>query len=1614
MSSNIEERVLQMQFDNAQFERNASTTLNTLDRLESGLKFTEAKKGLLGFQNASNKFNMNGVTDAIGLVINKFSAFEIIGITALQNIANKGVNYLEGMLKKLTIDNISAGWQKFGDKTTSVATLLGQGFDLELVTEQLDQLNWFTDETSYNFVDMVNSIGKFTASGKGLEESVTALEGIANWAALSGQNATTASRAMYQISQAMGAGVMRKEDYKSIQNVSMDTKEFREHAAQCAVEIGTLRKNSDGTFTSIAEGFKSSTFSLDQFADHLTQEGWFNSEVMMKVFNDYSSGVRKIYDYIAEQEEKGRFLTASDALEEMGDTLTEFERKAFEAAQKARTWADVMDSVQDAVSTGWMKTFELLFGNSEEATELFTAMANELYDVFAEGGNFRNSVLKEWYDAGGRTELIEAAAKAWGDLRAAVDLVGEAFSNVFFPWEKDENGEKSVGAWTEKVIDATHAFADFVDTIHGFMNPAKVSEGLSGFLENSLDENGIKKVELAGNRMENVSKILEGFFSLLHIVAQAFKFVGDVVTDFIGYMIPIGDSILDTAGSFGEWITDLDDAIESTNFFGKILDALQPTLKGFADFLFPIFVRIGELVDYVLTYLSPAEDKIGSFGDTVSEKISPLSKIFEIIGKVFSTLKGIFTDTYNTLKPIIDSIGKVISDLFDKLSGAVSSGNADNILKVINAGTLGLILKGFLDWMNRFKDAKKESPIDSIKTFFQEFKTGIVDALNGIAEAWQNSNVSDSIIKIAAAIGILAAALFILSTIDSDKLNESISAIGMLAGIVGLMAASLSKLSGSNSDGISGIGKIFESLGKSANLITLSAAIMSFAVAIGILVLAVKALGSTDIETLKKGMLSVAALLAMLMGVAYGLSKMKDDLAKGAGSLVLVAAALVILTFAVKGLGSIQTDSLGKGIMALGVVLLELAGFMYLVKSSNFSAGNATAIVILAAAMLILQKAAASFGGMDTDSLSKGLSSMAAILAGLAIFTNVVDSKGILQIGVAMIGMAASMVIFAAAMKIIAGIPVETMGASLASLAAGTLLMVVAANTIGGKGLVAGAAMVVMSAGLIAFALALKVMATVPTDSLATSILAILGALIGFAVVGVILAPIAPTIVLLAAAFALFGLGITLLSTGITALSVALTALAAAIPTSIDIIIQGAAALISGFLSALQSLVPQVVALAITVVVAFLVGIAANIETIVVAAVLIIVGFINGIAKMLPAIVQAAVNMIGMFIYGCVMAISDGGDLVLYAIGSLMKAVFNFVIDCLQELVGMIPGVGGSLAAQMEGWKFDIEPPMTNAFDTMPDAAESSMAKTETALGDGLVNVEGLLDGFSDDLSEYSGMMNTDVLDGLSSPDEYGDVSMENWEAFKEPFNLGGQEVTESATTTSDTVVSVTDISEEMTANGSNATLGFLEGFRSHLPEIRQAAAELTSIADNTVRKGLEIESPSKVFKELGSYTIAGYVLGIYDNLENVASASSEIGNTIIDSVGAATERANKIFDNGYEATPSVRPVVDLSSIQNGAALLNGLVSGYAGMELASGITVRSEHDIIANSIGEKIQKMVDDFNTAIDERERSATYNFEAPVVLNGREIARSSARYTREELNRLNRNADRKEGRL
>ena len=660
--------VVELDFNNKKFEKNVSQSMSTLDKLKK-------------------KFSFKGIENSINTVSASISNLEVVSITAIQNITNRVVNLGIQRIKSLTVDNLSRGWTKFGQKTTSVATMAAQNLKvagkelinysekMEVINEQLEKLNWFSDETSYTFTDMVDNIGKFTAAGQDLDSSVKAMEGIATWAALSGQNATTASRAMYQLAQAIGKGKIQLIDWKSIQNANMDTQEFRQAVLDTAVAMGQLTKAGQNYITKTGK-----KFTKNQFTEAL-DTGWFTSDVLRKTLNKYSAAIDQIYE-ISEKEG----LTAAEVIEKYGDQLDAFSVKAFKAAQEARTFTDVLNATIDAVSSKWMKTFEILVGGYDDAKKLWSNLADEFYDAFAESGNFRNSILEQWKNLEGRADLFahtgdENQGAFWNifdSIKAVVGAVKDAWNDIFpktvFKDAKDQ--AKDLG----------NQFKTFTERLQAFTKKMKPSE----------------------ETLNRIRGILNGVFSVLKFGINLFKIAAALISPLLTLAvkgIQAISSILSSLGQkfaafiekaqykFGNFIDEIQSSEKVFNAVNKVISTIGKAFSKFANVITSkVIPAFRNLVGKLGSVLSSFKDKIANLfsfsgnsgSDTfntkeISKQLRRISDASSNVNKatneVSNSIKNIQTKTESLLEKIRNgfvSIGQKISDVFHRLAESLS------------------------------------------------------------------------------------------------------------------------------------------------------------------------------------------------------------------------------------------------------------------------------------------------------------------------------------------------------------------------------------------------------------------------------------------------------------------------------------------------------------------------------------------------------------------------------------------------------------------------------------------------------------------------------------------------------------------------------------------------------------------------------------------------------------------------------------------------------------------------------------------------------------------------------------------------------------------------------
>lgn len=387
MSKTVDERVVKMEFDNSEFDKNIDASKKSLDNFNNYLNKSAKDSGgyFENLDDSANKIKFDGLIDSVQNISSHFNAFGVIAKTVLEDITHSLVQTGEQFAKSLTIEDIGKGWDKYEQKTAGVMTIMAAtGKSVDDVNSSLEKLNWYTDETSYNFTDMVSNIGKFTAAGVDLDDAVSAMMGIGNVASVSGQGIQQASHAMYNFAQAMGTGTVKLMDWKSIENANMATVEFKQTIIDTALEMGTITEAAEGVYRTL-DGHE---FTNASFNEQL-KDNWFTGDVLVKSLKKYSAYSDEIYK-IADN-----FDTCSEAMANFNGKGMELGEKAFRAAQEAKTFGEAIDSVHDAVSTGWMQTFEYLFGNYEESKKMWTDLANSLWDLFASPGVARNEFLAD-------------------------------------------------------------------------------------------------------------------------------------------------------------------------------------------------------------------------------------------------------------------------------------------------------------------------------------------------------------------------------------------------------------------------------------------------------------------------------------------------------------------------------------------------------------------------------------------------------------------------------------------------------------------------------------------------------------------------------------------------------------------------------------------------------------------------------------------------------------------------------------------------------------------------------------------------------------------------------------------------------------------------------------------------------------------------------------------------------------------------------------------------------------------------------------------------------------------------------------------------------------------
>lgn len=1589
MPSSVEERILSMRFNNTDFEKKASQSMSTLDKLDQKLRLSFGSEGF------------NKLDSALSSVSQKFSILGTVGDQVIRRITDSIINltgHVTSLVKSLSVDQITAGWSKYADKTSAVQTIMAAtakdwedtGAQMEYVNGQLEKLNWFTDETSYSFLDMVNNIGKFTSNGIKLEDSVVAMQGISTWAAISGANVQEAGRAMYNLSQALAVGSVKLMDWKSIENANMATREFKETALETAVNLGTLTKAADGSYKTL----QGHVFTMEQFNTQLS-DGWFSSEVLMKTLNQYGAFASKLQeasnatDYTATEllmaidtyKKTGKVIPElSSYVQELSSSEYDLGYRSFKAAQEAKTFAEAIDSVKDAVSTGWMNTFENIFGNYQEAKELWTGLANGLYDIFAEGGNERNRILKEWrafpieigkaskglkavqFDGpisdkiiaktiDGRKILLNAMTTLGTSMVSILDTIKTSYNNIFPKLD------------AAKLIELTYKFRDFVNSIKpsestlenlekiltkvfgAFKNLKSVASSLIQPFKSLFSDilgriDPDKILELATNFeeftdslkpsqefLDKIKRILDGLLAVVDIGIMAISALAGVFRDKLAPpLLDIGGNLFDASANLADWLVNVRDSIKENDTFSQKLGSLSDTIASISQWLKDAKDAV---VDFTRTFLGLEE------GVTIWQKIK------EVLGKI-----GEYASS------ALKSVKEFLDDVFggEKLGGS-------GLIK-----SLAALLAAFFGF-KKIKGIGKKNPLEQ---FIEAFKGGFegiaekvgkgLDLIGNAIDKFTKNTKADQLLKIAIAIGVLTASMVILSGVDAAKLAKAL----------GVVAVGIGELMGS----FALLGKIGAVEGKAATtLIKIAAAIL-------VLSLAIKILSGIKMEDLAKAIVAVAASIAILVVAILLLSKMsaKSPALLSAGAAMIgIATAMIVMAGAVALFSLIPTDKLIKGIAAMSVSLLAVVAALILLskfgKPVTILAAGA-AIAAVAVAMVILVGAVAALAFIPVENLITGMIALGAILLvvtiALGILANVANPVQLLAAAAAMIIVSVALGIMVAAIgALFAMFLVDSDAALTAMIAFGALLVamtiaIIALGAAGPMALVGAAALLILGVAMAAAAAAILILSVALNIITGLDLVGIAGglALIGAAMIALgVGGLIAGLGVVGYAGLAILGLGLNMLD-GLDLVGMAggmALVGAALIPLGIGGLILGlgAAGLLVGAVGMIAiglAMIPLSIGLkalkgvdqesilkfleVLAISVAALAGLGLVCEA-------FAAGFI---------ILGTACLEVGA---GILMA-GEGLEKIVNSLNNVPSVTASMLADTARAIADTLKTTRKDVSTELQGIIDDI----TSIISKNSKSIEASGEKVSSSLLDGIKKYNSnIVDEFGILMAECGNKITSNSTAISNDMGTLMAACYSKIESYIPRFSSASSRIATALSTGLKFDSGIVNKIDSSLANCVSVVSSYYNRFYYAAYYIVKGIADgidrnryLANDAVDRLSNGMldryrymnQIHSPSRLYEEWARYIPEGIAKGISDNSGVAEDSIYDISNGMIAAISPALAILEGIINDQFDINPTIRPVVDLSDVQMSSTAIDGLFrNGTVGIKTTNDISGR-------------------------------------------------------------------------
>lgn len=1071
MSKSIDERVVEMQFDNQQFEKGINTSVKSLDKLKKSLQLDDAGRSFEKLERSAKNVRLDGLAASVDVISSKFTLMGRMSIAWMDNIAHTAVNAGKRIVNALTVDPVRSGFNEYELKMDSVKTIMNAtGESVETVSKYLEELNKYADDTIYSFSDMTSNIGKFTNNGVKLSDATMAIKGVANAAAYAGASSQQASAAMYNFSQSLSS-FLNTRDWYSIENANMATTQMKQAFIDTAVELGTLQKTAEGFYKTI-DGKHEVT--VANFRDTL-QYQWGTRDVIIKTLSKYS------------------------------DTTTELGQKAMEAATQVRTLSKMWDALKEAAQSGWGQTWEIVFGNIDEATKLFTGMSEAISEVLDKQTKTRNEVLQTWKDLGGRDSIINAVANSFNSLRAVLGEVKQAFFGI----EPQTMGEK-LAALSKKI--------------------ETVSQNLLTWLwsENKYDNDW---PILAGIR-----RSIGGIKSAFGIVLDLFKALGSGFTKLFPKLIPSFDSLVASGAKVGDWLKSLRKSIQDGKYFENFTQSLIDMVKPLVDYMPTLWSHIktlfsglgGVLEKYqvkeklkgaftaITNFLPKAGEAIWRFGknavETVrnSEAFQKIVGVFQKIGAGIADGFGKFVDSLesfdpndvgtwlkNTFTSVKDSVVKGLTNAFDFLFG----GGAWEKLKNSKAAawitdaihTIGDALSKAFNWL---KTTLAGIDLSGIKAWFSDMFGGIGDSLDEKGQALKKTgqNVGDWIKSF-------------VSKINPTKI--------MLLGTAFLSLFSILKLARAAASLIKGAGRLvgkladldFESIVKNMFLKkqdeeSFSDKCKGFALAIGVLAGAIYVISKLPVTDAWRAVAILSTLMVGMYAVTFAMDKLTN--ANLGGTILKFSGGIALLAYAIKMLAGIEDqDKAEQAIQQLlkFVGIVEGMGLLSggIRKLLGIAGGLSVDILSLGGGLLAMVFAIRAFSAMKLETITSALPKMMLVIGALGLVSDILTAVGQHMLGLdpakgtmkikGLVSMAVAITILLIPLKVIAAMDPKKLLQGMEGLLGLMSFMAILAGVAGWSEFKFsnGAGFLALSAAILLLVPALLALSLIPAGQLASA-----------------------------------------------------------------------------------------------------------------------------------------------------------------------------------------------------------------------------------------------------------------------------------------------------------------------------------------------------------------------------------------------------------------------------------------------------------------------------------------------------------------------------------------------